>query len=82
MSYNYIHTQSKQEQVTINYIKINNVSVIPFTSATISVDTFTEDKNFVYNKFLTMDTQTYLQWMNNDQFLINWICSQLGLTPS
>lgn len=66
----------------IKYISIANVVIKPYTSAVISVSTFDQNKDYVYNKILTMDTQTYLSWNNNDDFCINWVLAQLGLTPS
>ena len=29
---------------------------------------------------LTMDSETYSQWGNNDTFCIQWACEQLGFT--
>lgn len=65
---------------TIQYFLIRNTVVVPFTSCSVSVDTFDVDKNFIYNRILTMTTQQYLEWQNNDDYLLNFVCSSLGLT--
>lgn len=66
----------------IGSIIIRNVLIDPFNGANISVDMFTVDTEFIKNRYLTMDKQTYLQWQNDDAFLINWILTQLNLTPA
>jgi hypothetical protein len=65
---------------TIQYFSIQNTIIIPFTSATVSVSTFDQNKQYIYNRILTMTKEEYLNWNNNDIYLLNWICSKLGLT--
>ena len=77
----FIPTEPKDDVRVIKYVKINGVSITPFKGAMINVDTFTEEKSWVYNRLLNMNTQSYLEWNNDDTFLISWILSQLGLSP-
>jgi hypothetical protein len=77
----FIETQPKDDIRVIKFVKINGCSITPFKSCMVNVDTFTEEKSWVYNRLLTMDTQTYLEWNNDDTFLINWILAQLNLSP-
>jgi len=77
----FIPTEPKDDVRVIKYVKINGVSITPFKGCMVNVDTFTEEKSWVYNRLLSMDTQTYLEWNNDDTFLISWILSQLGLSP-
>jgi len=77
----FIPTQPKDDVKVVRFIKLNGVSITPFKGANINVDTFTQEKSWIYNRLLSMNTETYLNWNNNDEFLISWVLTQLGLSP-
>jgi hypothetical protein len=66
----------------IGSIIIRNVLVDPFNSCSVSVDIFTTSNEYIKNRYLSMDKDTYLNWKNDDTFLVNWILQQLSLTPA
>ena len=51
-----------------------------FNSATFSVDTFDIDGNILNRQILTMSTEDYNQWNNNDTYVIQWVAKTLGFT--
>ena len=66
----------------VKYVSIGNVVVQPFKGATISVSCYTANNQYVYNRILNMNTQEYSNWMNDDSYLVNFVLSQLGLSPA
>ena len=55
-------------------------SVVLFTSASFTVDTFDASNNLLQRQVLNMDTEEYMQWQNNDEFVIIWVAETLGFT--
>jgi len=53
-----------------------------FNSATFSVDTFDIDGNILNRQMLTMNSEDYSQWNNNDSYVIEWVAKTLGFTLS
>lgn len=48
------------------------------TSVTFYWQVFTNEEVQVLEGNLTMDSETYNQWSNNDEFVIQWACNLLG----
>jgi len=40
------------------------------------------DEGMGYFRSLTMDSETYAEWGDDDTFVMNWALNQLGLTPA
>ena len=49
-----------------------------FTNATFRVDSYDADGNIVDRKFLTMTKDQYLEWNNNDEYVVNFVATELG----
>ncbi len=63
----------------IEKVEIIEVKVIPFTRATIRV--MLRDINDIYidNRDLEMTSEEYLEWLNDDTYLINLILQKLNM---
>lgn len=48
------------------------------TSVTFYWQVFTEENTPVLEGNLTMDSETYSQWNNDDNFVIQWACNLLN----
>jgi len=65
--------------VTSFTIQITNVQI--FDSASIIVFLYgNESENPVGRRELNISGQEYLDWNNNDQYIVNLICKKLGFT--
>jgi hypothetical protein len=53
-----------------------------FTNATFRVDSFDVDNNIVDRQYLTMTNEQYLDWNNNDTYVIDFVATTLGYTLS
>ena len=49
-----------------------------FKSASFTVDCFDAQNNLINRQVLNMGTDDYLQWQNNDEYVITWAAQQLG----
>lgn len=71
-------------------ISINNVTIIPYTSASISVCIYYNEPNeniFSEREKLKtinifMSTSDYLLWQNDDSYLITYVLNALGFTKA
>ena len=70
----------------ITSVRINSITVQPQTttstgSASFNVAIIDSLGQYVNYSILEMNNETYLNWRGaNDDFAINWVLSQLGLT--
>lgn len=72
--------QIKPIQLEVTEIEITNVSVNLDKSANINVFYYLKDgRRPVKNFSLDMDGETYDAWGNDDEYVVNWVLSQLGL---
>jgi hypothetical protein len=53
-------------------------SLILFTSASFSVDTFDINNVLLNRQIVTMTPEVYVQWNNDDTFVNNWVAGVLG----
>ena len=68
-------------QITTNIIRSFTVtcrSLTLFTNATFTVDSFDEKNNLISRQVIPIDQQQYLEWNNNDEFIINLMATILG----
>ena len=71
------------EEISVRIITSFTVAVIRlelFTSVTVNAMLYGENNNFIEVKTLTLSGQDYLDWNNNDQYLINKVAEILGFT--
>ena len=55
-------------------------SLTLFTNATFTVDSFDEKNNLISRQVIPIDQQQYLEWNNNDEFIIDLMAQILGYT--
>ena len=55
-------------------------SLVLFTNATFTVDSFDKDNNLLSRQVVPITTEQYLEWNNNDEFIIDLIAQILGYT--
>jgi hypothetical protein len=70
-------------QITTNIIRSFTVtcrSLTLFTNATFTVDSFDENKNLISRQVIPIDQQQYLEWNNNDEYIVDLMASILGYT--
>ena len=53
-----------------------------FKNASFRVDSFDADGNVVNRQYLTMTSEQYLSWQNDDSYVINFVATTLGYTLS
>ena len=52
-----------------------------FKSASFVVHLMDANRNIISSQVITITTEQYLQWNNNDDYIINLIASILNVTP-
>ena len=70
-------------QITTNIIRSFTVtcrSLTLFTNATFTVDSFDEKNNLISRQVIPIDQQQYLEWNNNDEYIIQLMATILGYT--
>lgn len=77
ISYPIQPTITKTVVTTYDSYTINNLTVTPFTHATMIIQMFSKDKPDVFSQFLCMEGEAYAQWGGDDEYLINWVNIQL-----
>jgi hypothetical protein len=71
------------EEVTRNLIVSFNVTcrnVNLFENASFTVDSFSDKEKLISRQVLTMTNAQYLEWNNNDDYVIIWVADTLGYT--
>jgi hypothetical protein len=71
------------EQVTRELIISFNVTcrnVNLFENASFTVDSFNDKEKLISRQVLTMTNEQYLEWNNNDDYVIIWVADTLGYT--
>ena len=52
-----------------------------FNTASFIVNLLDSDRKNISTQIVTLTTEQYSQWMNNDSYIINLVASILGVTP-
>ena len=63
----------------INNIKIRIMKIDLYKSVTLSVSLLTNNMN-IDNKLITISGDDYTKWGNDDNYIINFVLNNLGLT--
>ena len=61
----------------VNGFLINNVSITPFTSASVIISLYDSSNNYIQNSTINLTGTNYTNWGNNDQYLISYIEGQI-----
>ena len=64
----------------ITSFTVNVMRLELFQSVTVNAMLYGADGNFIEVKTLTLSGQDYLDWNNNDKYLINKVAEKLGFT--
>ena len=62
---------------SVNAFFINQVTITPFTSASIIISLYDSSNNYIKNSTISLTGTNYTNWGNNDQYLITYIESQI-----
>ena len=65
---------------TISNIRLSVHELVLFQSVTIRVECFDANNNFIELKFVTINGDDYLNWMNNDEYIAEYVKTKLGFT--
>jgi hypothetical protein len=60
-------------------MKIEITQLILFTSCQFRVTFFNENNEIVKSQILNMGLGDYQQWSSNDEFIVQWVKSQLEI---
>jgi hypothetical protein len=72
---NYSFTQT----TNITSMKIEITQLILFTSCQFRVSFFDESGSLIKSQILNMGLGDYQQWQDNDQYVIQWVKTQLEI---
>ena len=61
----------------VNGFLINQVTITPFTSASVIISLYDSSNNYIKNSTINLTGTNYTNWGNNDQYLITYIESQI-----
>lgn len=77
-SQNYIEpsTQTVTNIITSFIVTVTNVQL--FTSAILSVDLLNDEPKLINTVSLVLAGEDYNNWANNDDYIINYVATQLG----
>jgi len=74
-----------QEPITITEVNIYvsftivNLQITPYVQASMVAQCFTEDGKIGNSKYLVMSGDDYQQWGGDDDYLIQWVNTQLHI---
>jgi hypothetical protein len=71
----------QQPAKIVSYYNYNVMDFIPFQSIRLNCILFTANNEYIESKIVTMAGEAYANWGNNDEYLIDYMNQQLGLTP-
>ena len=69
------------QQLVITYeltkFRIDNIRIVPFINASMSVQLLTEDGQVGKGLYLVMEGEDYQKWNGSDEYLIWWVKQQI-----
>jgi hypothetical protein len=79
------NTQIVPDPVTTTRIAtsftVTCTSLTLFTTASFIIYLLDEKKDLISTSFLNLTQEQYLEWNNNDDYIVNLVAAQLGVTP-
>ena len=60
--------------------EIQVLHLVLFQSVTVMITLYDENNSPIDNKMITIDGDDYLNWSNNDNWLIDYVLNKLNLT--
>jgi len=77
---NQIVPDSQTTTITTTGFTVTCRNVNLFENASFMVDTFDVNGVLLNRQVLTMTNQQYLEWNNNDSYVVQWVATTLGYT--
>jgi len=65
---------------TVTSFTVSCRTLVLFTNATFTVDSFDINNNLVSRQVIPITTEQYLEWNNNDEFIIDLMATICGYT--
>ncbi len=81
MAHQLIPITSVNVTTTVDTIKLTNISIQLFQKAIIDV-VYQSNGEFIKAVQIVMEGDAYNNWLDDDQYLIDWVLTQLSLTAS
>ena len=81
MSY-VVNVNPKETVQTITKVNILCLNVIFFETARFMVEILADSGQSLSQQYFDLTKEEYLAWQNNDEYIINLLCSKVGLTPA
>ena len=81
MSY-VVNVDPKEIIQTVAKINILCLNVVFFETARFMVEIFSDVGQSLSQQYFDLTKEEYLAWQNNDEYIINLLCSKVGLTPA
>jgi len=80
MSIQIVPVEKPQSPIVINSVNIVILRVDLGVSADIEAQLLREDGSVVEVKKLTLSQPDYANWGSDDQFVVDWVLTQLGIS--
>jgi hypothetical protein len=77
---NNIQPFTKTTTKIITSFKVTCRTLNLFENAIFVVDSFNDTNNFVSRELVTLTNEQYLEWNNNDEYIIKLVAKELGYT--
>lgn len=81
MSYPIQPIEKPQSPIIISSVSISVSQVVLGVSALVEVKSLNPDGLVVEVQYLTLSQPDYSYWGSDDSFIVNWVFTQLGLSP-
>jgi hypothetical protein len=65
---------------TITSFTVSCRTLVLFTNATFTVDSFDINNSLISRQVIPITNEQYLEWNNNDEFIVNLMATTLGYT--
>jgi hypothetical protein len=65
------------KSVKLNQYKIVDVKIKLFENASFTVLLYDTDSNLCESRFYTLTNEEYLEWFNDDTWLVRWVKNKL-----
>lgn len=64
----------------VGSFSVNVTDLVLFKSVSVVASVYYTTGELAFVKTFTMDGDDYTNWMNDDQYVINWVAAKLGFT--
>jgi hypothetical protein len=68
--------------VNIGNLRISVMNIVLFNSVSVQAVLFDADNNYIDTKIIVIKDADYLNWGNDDSYIVNYVLNELNLTQS